>query len=163
MHFLRPFAAMSPSGNRHRKARCVPSLVQNICNEALHAGGFPPIFLSFVEPGHTLAEQFVDDKRVGLMSFTGSFCWRATGWRPCRCAWGGVCWNSVVTMPSSSTRPPTCRWLFPVLFSARCAPRQRCTSTRRLFVHDSILQQVTDSLVSAYEQVRVGDPLEATR
>ena len=46
--------------------------VQNICNTALRDSGFPPVFLSFMEPGHTLAEKFVDDGRVDLMSFTGS-------------------------------------------------------------------------------------------
>jgi aldehyde dehydrogenase (NAD+) len=46
--------------------------VQQICNDALAAGGFPPIFLSFMEKGHDLAERFVDDPRVDLMSFTGS-------------------------------------------------------------------------------------------
>jgi aldehyde dehydrogenase (NAD+) len=47
-----------------------------------------------------------------------------------------------------------------IVFGAVGTAGQRCTTTRRLFVHDSILQQVTDSLVNAYQQVRIGDPLE---
>ena len=43
-----------------------------ICNEALKAGGFPDIFFLFNDAGTELAQQFVDDKRIPLISFTGS-------------------------------------------------------------------------------------------
>ena len=43
-----------------------------ICNEALRAGGFPDIFFLFNDAGSELAQQFVDDKRIPLISFTGS-------------------------------------------------------------------------------------------
>ena len=43
-----------------------------ICNEALKAGGFPEIFFLFNDAGSELAQKFVDDKRVALISFTGS-------------------------------------------------------------------------------------------
>ena len=46
--------------------------VQNICNQALEEGGFPPIFLSFMDSSHELANRFVEDERVPLLSFTGS-------------------------------------------------------------------------------------------
>jgi len=46
--------------------------VQNICNKALQDNGFPPIFLLFNDGNNTLAEKFVDDTRVDLVSFTGS-------------------------------------------------------------------------------------------
>ena len=41
-------------------------------NAALAEGGFPPIFMSFVASGHDLANRFVEDDRVRLVSFTGS-------------------------------------------------------------------------------------------
>src|SRR6185436_11503315 len=41
-----------------------------ICNEALKKGGFPDIFFLFNDAGSELAQQFVDDKRVPLISFT---------------------------------------------------------------------------------------------
>ena len=37
---------------------------------------------------------------------------------------------------------------------------QRCTSTRRLIIHDSIYDQVKDALVAAYGQLRIGNPLD---
>ncbi|HEX5693994.1 MAG TPA: aldehyde dehydrogenase family protein, partial [Arenimonas sp.] len=43
-----------------------------ICNEALQAGGFPDIFFLFNDGGTELASTFVDDKRIPLISFTGS-------------------------------------------------------------------------------------------
>jgi len=46
--------------------------VQNICNAALAEGGYPSIFHSFIAEGHDLANRFVEDKRVDLISFTGS-------------------------------------------------------------------------------------------
>jgi len=48
-----------------------------------------------------------------------------------------------------------------IVFGAVGTAGQRCTSTRRLLVHDSILDRVTESLLSAYRQVRIGDPLDA--
>jgi aldehyde dehydrogenase (NAD+) len=47
-----------------------------------------------------------------------------------------------------------------VLFGAVGTAGQRCTSIRRLFVHSSISKALTERLVSAYKQVRIGSPLE---
>jgi len=135
--------------------------VQNICNSALEEGGFPPIFLSFVEPGHSLAERFVDDERVDLMSFTGS---TAVGKRVgARVAarmgrslleLGG---NNAIILDETADL----KMAIPgIVFGAVGTAGQRCTTTRRLFVHESIWDQVTDTLVNAYQQVRVGDPLD---
>ena len=135
--------------------------VQKICNEALRAGGFPPIFLSFIDPGHSLAEKFVDDSRVDLVSFTGSTAvGKQVGVRVAArmgrslLELGG---NNAIIMDQSADL----KMAIPgIVFGAVGTAGQRCTTTRRLFVHDSILQQVTDSLVNAYQQVRIGDPLE---
>src|SRR3546814_12369110 len=43
-----------------------------ICNEALREGGFPDLFYLFNDAGSELAQDFVDDKRIPLISFTGS-------------------------------------------------------------------------------------------
>ena len=47
-----------------------------------------------------------------------------------------------------------------IVFGAVGTAGQRCTTTRRLFVHESILDRVTDLLVGAYGQVRIGDALD---
>jgi aldehyde dehydrogenase (NAD+) len=137
--------------------------VQNICNEALQAGGFPPIFLSFVEPGNSLAERFVDDTRVKLLSFTGSTAvGRRVGARVAQrmgrslLELGG---NNAIILDETADL----KMAIPgIVFGAVGTAGQRCTTTRRLFVHESILDQVADTLISAYQQVRIGDPLDET-
>jgi len=47
-----------------------------------------------------------------------------------------------------------------IVFGAVGTAGQRCTSTRRLIVHESILDRVSDALVKAYKQVTIGDPLD---
>ena len=48
-----------------------------------------------------------------------------------------------------------------VLFACVGTAGQRCTTTRRLFLHESIYDTVLEKLVAAYKQVRIGDPLES--
>jgi len=135
--------------------------VQNICNTALEAGGFPPVFLSFIEPGHQLAEKFVADERVKLMSFTGSTAvGREVGEKVSArmgrslLELGG---NNAIIMDQTADL----KMAIPgIVFGAVGTAGQRCTTTRRLFVHESIMDQVTSALVKAYGQVRIGDPLQ---
>ena len=135
--------------------------VQNICNEALAKGGYPSIFTSFIEQGHDLAERFVNDKRVPLISFTGSTnIGRQVGAKVAArlgrsiLELGG---NNAIIMDETADL----EMCIPgVVFGAVGTAGQRCTSTRRLLVHESILDRVTDALVNAYRQVRIGDPLD---
>ena len=46
------------------------------------------------------------------------------------------------------------------VFGAVGTTGQRCTSTRRLIIHDSIYDKVKNALVSAYKQLRIGNPLD---
>src|SRR5258708_24624464 len=48
-----------------------------------------------------------------------------------------------------------------VLFGAVGTAGQRCTSIRRLFLQKGIAKTITDKLLAAYQQIRVGDPLDA--
>ena len=134
--------------------------VQRICNEALAEAGLPAIFLSFIEPGHELAERFVDDPRVDLMSFTGSTeVGRRVGERVAArmgkslLELGG---NNAIILDASADLAMA---IPGIVFGAVGTAGQRCTSTRRLFVHESIMDEVGDALVNAYRQVPVGDPL----
>ena len=135
--------------------------VQNICNKALEDGGFPPIFLSFMEPSHTLVERFVDDERVNLLSFTGS---TPVGKRiSARVA--GRLGRSILELGGNNAiildETADLKLAIPgIVFGAVGTAGQRCTTTRRLFVQESILDQVTNTLVDAYGQVRIGDPLD---
>jgi len=134
--------------------------VQNVCNEALRRGGYPSIFLSFMEPGHALAERFVEDNRVDLVSFTGSSAvGREVGTKVAArmgrslLELGGN--NAIILDPTADLKIAVPA----IVFGAVGTAGQRCTSTRRVIVHESIMEQVTDALVKAYGQVRIGDPL----
>lgn len=136
--------------------------VQKICNQALREAGFPQIFFSFMEPGRELAEKFVADSRVDLISFTGSTAvGRQVGARVAErmgrslLELGG---NNAIILDATADL----KMAIPgVVFGAVGTAGQRCTTTRRLFVQESILEPVCTSLVRAYQQVRIGDPLEA--
>jgi aldehyde dehydrogenase (NAD+) len=110
--------------------------------------------------GHDLANRFVDDERVKLVSFTGSTnVGRRIGMRVAErfgrslLELGG---NNAIILDETADL----QMAIPgIVFGAVGTAGQRCTTTRRLFVHESILDQVTGLLVSAYEQVRIGDSL----
>jgi aldehyde dehydrogenase (NAD+) len=135
--------------------------VQNICNAALEEGGYPPIFLSFIEHGHVLAERFVNDKRIDLVSFTGSTAiGRDVGARVAArlgrslLELGG---NNAIIMDETADL----EMCIPgIVFGSVGTAGQRCTSTRRLFVHESIMERVSEALIKAYKQVIIGDPLD---
>ena len=135
--------------------------VQKICNEALELNGYPPIFLLFNDHGHQLAEKFVDDHRVALMSFTGSTAvGRRVGERVAArmgkslLELGGN--NAIIVDETADLKLAVPG----IVFGAVGTAGQRCTSTRRVFAHSSIVDSLTASLANAYGQVRIGDPLE---
>ena len=132
-----------------------------ICNEALKAGGFPDIFFLFNDAGSDLAQQFVDDKRVGLVSFTGSTkVGRMVGERVAQrmgrslLELGGN--NAIIVDQTADLKLA----IPAIVFGAVGTAGQRCTTTRRLFVHESIYNDVLGKLVTAYKQVekKIGDP-----
>jgi len=135
--------------------------VQNIINEALADTDYPPVFTSFMEPGNELAGRFIDDERINLLSFTGSSqVGRMVGERVAArmgkslLELGG---NNAIIMDETAD----IKLAIPaVVFGAVGTAGQRCTTTRRLFVHESIYEQTIESLVNAYGQVRIGDPLD---
>ncbi|MEO6170636.1 MAG: aldehyde dehydrogenase family protein [Lysobacter sp.] len=134
-----------------------------ICNEALRKGGFPDIFFLFNDAGTELAQHFVDDKRINLISFTGSTrVGRHVGERVARrmgrslLELGG---NNAMIVDASADM----KLAIPaIVFGAVGTAGQRCTSTRRVFIHESIYDDVLAKLVTAYKQVegKIGDPTD---
>ena len=138
---------------------------QRICNEALKEGGFPDLFFLFNDAGTELAQQFVDDHRIPLISFTGSTqVGRQVGERVAQrmgrslLELGGN--NAIIVDETADLKLA----IPAIVFGAVGTCGQRCTSTRRLFVHESIFDNVVNTLVGAYKQVesKIGDPTLAT-
>ncbi|TCV97064.1 aldehyde dehydrogenase (NAD+) [Luteibacter rhizovicinus] len=136
-----------------------------ICNAALAEAGFPDLFFLFNDAGTELAQTFVDDKRIPLISFTGSTkVGRMVGERVAKrmgrslLELGG---NNAIVLD----RTADMKLAIPaIVFGAVGTCGQRCTSTRRLLVHESIYDNVVDTLVKAYGQVekKIGDPTQAS-
>ncbi|HMH68589.1 MAG TPA: aldehyde dehydrogenase family protein [Pinirhizobacter sp.] len=136
-----------------------------IVNEALRDAGFPDIFFLFNDAGTELAQAFVDDRRIPLVSFTGSTkVGRMVGERVARrmgrslLELGGN--NAIIVDESADLKLA----IPAIVFGAVGTAGQRCTSTRRVFVHQSIHSDVLASLTRAYGQLesKIGDPTLAT-
>ena len=136
-----------------------------IVNEALRDAGFPDIFFLFNDAGTELAQAFVDDRRIPLVSFTGSTkVGRMVGERVAKrmgrslLELGGN--NAIIVDESADLKLA----IPAIVFGAVGTAGQRCTSTRRVFVHQSIHDDVLASLIRAYGQLesKIGDPTLAT-
>jgi aldehyde dehydrogenase (NAD+) len=136
-----------------------------IVNEALRDAGFPDIFFLFNDAGTELAQAFVDDRRIPLVSFTGSTkVGRMVGERVAKrmgrslLELGGN--NAIIVDESADLKLA----IPAIVFGAVGTAGQRCTSTRRVFVHQSIHDDVLASLTRAYGQLesKIGDPTLST-
>jgi L-aminoadipate-semialdehyde dehydrogenase len=136
--------------------------VQRLVNRALDAHGFPPVLSFFTEGGIELAQKFYADDRVPLLSFTGSCrIGRMVGETVAKrmgrslLELGGN--NAIVVDETADLKLAVPA----IVFGAVGTAGQRCTSTRRLIVHESRVDELCEKLVAAYRQVRIGDPLDA--
>ena len=135
--------------------------VQNLCNQVLEEGGFPPIFSLIIGPGRTIGERLVSDRRIPLISFTGSTVMgkRIAGIVGERLGktileLGGN--NGIIIDDSADLNLA----LSSVLFGAVGTAGQRCTSTRRVFIPEKSFDEISAKLVETYSQVTIGNPLD---
>ena len=136
--------------------------VQHICNRVLERQGLPAIFQVFIDAGTELATRFVDDRRVALVSFTGSTpVGRHIGVRVAErlgrslLELGG---NNAIIVDESANLDLAVPG---IVFGAVGTAGQRCTTTRRVLVQRARAAELERRLIAAYGQVRIGDPLAA--
>jgi len=136
--------------------------VQHLCNRVMESQKLPAIFQVFIDAGTELATRFVDDRRVALVSFTGSTeVGRKVGERVAArlgkslLELGG---NNAIIVDDSANLDLA---VPAIVFGAVGTAGQRCTTTRRVLVHKAIAAELERRLVHAYGQVRIGDPLAA--
>jgi aldehyde dehydrogenase (NAD+) len=133
--------------------------VQALANQVVEALGLPPVF-ALACCDNALAPALVADPRIALVSFTGS---SAVG-REVAQAVAGRFGKSLLECAGNNAvivaEDADLDLVVPsVLFGAVGTAGQRCTTTRRLIVHRARERELTEVLVRAYAQVRIGDPL----
>ncbi|GAB4154818.1 MAG: aldehyde dehydrogenase family protein [Planctomycetota bacterium] len=135
--------------------------VQHICNRVCSRNNAPAVFNLVIGDRHAVGERMSRDRRIPMISATGSCAMgRKLGATVAErlgrtvLELGGN--NAIIVMPDADMELARRA----VLFGAVGTAGQRCTSTRRLFLHDSIADKFIESLVAAYKQVKIGNPLE---
>lgn len=135
---------------------------QNIIKDVLIENKIPEgVFTLIVGKGSTIGEKILNDKRIPLISVTGSTnVGRHAGeviakrFGRAILELGGN--NAIIMTPEADLKMA----MPAVVFGAVGTAGQRCTSTRRLIVHDSIYDKVKESLIKAYSGLKIGNPLD---
>ena len=135
--------------------------VQEICDRVLDRHGFSGVLKFVIGTDDVIGERMIRDRRVPLISATGStrmgrHVGQVVAERLGRSLLelGGN--NGVIVMDDADPELV----VRAVLFGAVGTAGQRCTSIRRLFLQRGIAAKITDRLIAAYRQVRIGDPME---
>ncbi len=136
---------------------------QNVVNKVFRANGAPEGVSSIiVGRGSTVGERLISDKRINLISATGSTpmgkrIGEVVGARLGRVILelGGN--NAVIVSDKADLKGA----LASAFFGAVGTSGQRCTSTRRLIIHEKIYMKFLSRLIEMYEGVRIGDPLDS--
>jgi aldehyde dehydrogenase (NAD+) len=153
-----------PSEKTPITAAACHSLFLRAAKRFAESGAAAPVGLSEVLQGTApVGERLVDDRRVALVSATGSTrMGRAVGPRVAArfgrtlLELGGN--NAMIAAPTADVELATRA----VLFSAAGTAGQRCTTLRRLIAHETIKSELVSRVERAYGQIRVGDPREAS-
>ncbi|MCB0760416.1 MAG: aldehyde dehydrogenase family protein [Flavobacteriales bacterium] len=134
---------------------------QNIFRKVLEDNDLPEGISCIVNGDYKVGEMMTTDERVPLISATGSTrMGRIVGATVAQrfgkslLELGGN--NAIIVTPNADLKMTT----IGAVFGAVGTCGQRCTSTRRLIIHESIYNQVKDQLLSAYGQLRIGNPLD---
>ena len=135
--------------------------VTRICDEVMAGTGFEGVFGLVAGASRDVGDVLINDRRIPLISATGSCgmgekVGTAVAKRLGRSLLelGGN--NAIVVLDDADLD-----LVIPaVLFGAVGTAGQRCTSTRRLIVAPGVKDEIVQRLVPAYEQVRIGDPLD---
>jgi len=133
--------------------------VQNLCNLVMHDMGYESIFSLYITNDPVCSDKLVEDKRIALVSFTGSTrVGRGVGEKVAK-RFGKslleLSGNNAIIVDKTADLDLA---IPAIVFGAVGTAGQRCTSTRRVFVHGSIINDVLEKLKIAYGQIKIGDP-----
>jgi len=145
------------------KAPLTAIAIQRMVDRVAAQYGAEGVFTLLLSDDAAIGTALAADARIALLSFTGS---SAVGRRVAQAVAGrfGRCLlecsgNNAVIVDETADLDLA---LPAIIFGAVGTAGQRCTTTRRLLVHESRLDELAARLTHAYEQVKVGDPNDAT-
>ncbi|MFQ6604705.1 MAG: aldehyde dehydrogenase family protein [Fidelibacterota bacterium] len=135
--------------------------VQHICNRVMERNGYKGIFNLVIGKGSTIGERLINDKRIPLVSFTGStYMGRHVSEKVAHrfgktiMELGGN--NAIIVDETADLNLAVPA----IVFGAVGTAGQRCTSTRRIIVQESIMDTLVEKLIHAYKQVKIGNPID---
>jgi aldehyde dehydrogenase (NAD+) len=135
--------------------------VQHVCNQVMADHGLSGVFNLVIGKGRDVGDLLLNDTRVGLISFTGSTEIGQTVAETVARRFGRTILelggNNAIIVTDDADLDLATR---AILFGAVGTAGQRCTTTRRIIMEKPIAADLTQRLVNAYKQVRLGDPLK---
>ncbi|MBF0313941.1 MAG: aldehyde dehydrogenase family protein [Oligoflexia bacterium] len=137
--------------------------IKELCDQVMekHAPAHRGIFSLFISDQDAVVKRMAEDKRVPLISFTGStkvgqIIGEAVAKR-CGRSLLELSGNNAVIVDESADLNLA---IPAIVFGAIGTAGQRCTTTRRLIIHESIYERVVSSLQRAYQKITIGNPLD---
>src|SRR6202045_3305709 len=147
-----------PSEKTPLSAIAVTKIAERVCRET---GADPAIFTLLIGDRKTVGQKLADDRRIPLVSATGSV---AMGLNVAKAVHGRLGRtimelggnNALIVAPSADLDMATQS----IFFGAVGTAGQRCTSTRRVIMHESVADKVRKKLLAGYKSGPVGNPLD---
>ena len=134
---------------------------QNIIAEVIKENNLPEGISCLINGDYKVGEMMTNDRRIPLISATGStrmgkIVAQTVAGRLGKSLLelGGN--NAIIVTPDADIKMT----VIGAVFGAVGTAGQRCTSTRRLIIHESIYDKVKDAVVAAYNQLKIGNPLD---
>lgn len=136
--------------------------IQHILSTVIKENNLPEgLFSLIVGRGSSVGERMLNDKRIPLISITGSTRVGRHGAEVIARRFGKSILelggnNAIILTPNANLTMA----LPAIVFGAVGTAGQRCTSTRRLIIHESIYDKVKETIVNAYGGLKIGNPLD---
>ena len=134
---------------------------QNIIAEVLKENNLPEGISCLINGDYRVGEFMTKDSRIPLVSATGSTRMGKIVAKEVAGRLGKTLLelggnNAIIVTPDADIKMT----VIGAVFGAVGTAGQRCTSTRRLIIHESIYDQVKEAIIGAYKQLRIGNPLD---
>ncbi len=147
-----------PSEKTPLTAIAVTKIAERVCRET---GADPAIFTLLMGDRKTVGQKLAEDARIPLVSATGSV---NMGLHVAKTVHGRLGKtimelggnNALIVAPSADLEMATQS----IFFGAVGTAGQRCTSTRRVIMHESVASKVRHKLLAAYKSLTIGNPLD---